>query len=126
MALKEPRRGVDRPLSGEVLTARLPSLLDELRAEEIWDEEGRNSRTVFKAAGLRVVLVALRAGAEIRSHKAESPLTLQVLGGQLRLRAGHEELALGPGAIAHLGAKVPHDLKATKDAAFLLTIGGSG
>ncbi len=126
MALKEPRRGVDRPLSGEVLTARLQVLLDELRAEEIWDAEGRNSRTVFKAPGLRVVLVALRAGAEIRSHKAQGALTLQVIEGQVRLRAGGEELSLGAGTVAHLGAKVPHDLKANKDASFLLTIGGTG
>ena len=124
MALKQPRREMDRPLSGEVLTARLPLLLDELRAEEIWDEESRNSRTLFKAQGLRVVLVVLGAGREIRSHKAESPLTLHVIEGQVRLRAGKEELSLGPGAIAQLGAKVPHDLKATKEAAFLLTIGG--
>ena len=126
MALREPRRGMDRPLSGEVLTARLPLLLDELRAEEIWDEEGRNSRTVFKAQGLRVVLVLLGAGRRVRSHKAESPLTLQVIEGQVRLRAGKEDLILGPGAIAELGAKVPHDLKATKEAAFLLSIGGRG
>ena len=126
MPLKEPRRGVDRPLEGALLTARLPVLIDELRAEEIWDEEGRNSRTVFKAQGLRAVLVVLRAGGEIRSHKAESPLTIHVVEGQVRLRASKETLELGPGAIAHLGAKVPHDLKATKQAAFLLTIGGRG
>ena len=121
---KNPRREMDRPLEGAVLSGRLPSLLADLKAESIFDEERHNSRTVFKAPGLRVVLVAIKKGEAIARHKAARPLTLQVLEGRLRLRAGNEELVLGAGGLAHLGAAIPHDIEAVEESAFLLTIGG--
>jgi quercetin dioxygenase-like cupin family protein len=124
VALKDPRRGPDRPLEGAVLSARIPALLEELRAEELWDEEDRNSRTVFKTAGLRVVLVALHRGAVLAPHKAGAPLTIQVVDGRLTLRAGGEELALAKGALVHLGRGVVHEVRAREDAAILLTLGG--
>lgn len=118
-------RGTDRNLDDPQKAVRLSRALEVLRGEAAWRERDRNSATLVKGTGLRVVLVALHAGAAIKEHSAEGPITVQVLQGRLDFAAGGETHALAAGDLLTLGAGIPHAVHAPEEAAFLLTIAGA-
>jgi hemerythrin-like domain-containing protein/quercetin dioxygenase-like cupin family protein len=107
--------------SGAWLSADLPSLAAELLASAEARREGRTARTLRKDGELRVVLVALRAGAHLREHTAPGPLTVQSLSGHAELRAAGCSYHLAPGSLLALSSRVPHELWAAEDSALLLT-----
>jgi quercetin dioxygenase-like cupin family protein len=87
---------------------------------------GRAARTLTPGAGapLKQTLLALTAGAQLDEHQTPGPATIQVLIGEVTLRAGGAELGLHEGQWAAIPAE-PHDLRADSDAAVLLTVVGT-
>jgi quercetin dioxygenase-like cupin family protein len=80
------------------------------------------SRTVLKAEGTRVVLFAFDAGQELSEHTAAVPILLQVLDGRLRVGAGGEQVELTPGGLVHIGARVPHEIRALQPSRMVLSM----
>ncbi len=111
-----------RPLAAPLLSFSLAEEVDRLRKEPEWEERTRNSITLVKTPDLSVVLVALRNGGSICGHEVEGPITLLVLSGAIRFRAGESSKTLKTTEMASVGKAVPHDVKALEDSAFLLTI----
>ena len=87
---------------------------------------GRAGRTLAKSGRMRVTLVAMVKGNVIGTHLADSPLTLHVLSGHIRFRAGGEDHELGSGQLLFFGPGDAHDLTATEDSALLLTLSAIG
>jgi quercetin dioxygenase-like cupin family protein len=100
----------------------LPALLEKIKGEADWREHPRNSMTLHKSSGLRVVLVAMHAGTAIPQHTAAYPFSLQVVEGSVRFNAGKKSVTLQRGQMVTVHAGVPHDLEAPVTAAFLLTL----
>lgn len=101
------------------LTALAQQHLDAARAAG----SGRSSVTVYggRQHDLRQTLIALKAGAVLGEHQAPGEATLQVIEGQVVLRADTDEWEAGAGD--HL--VIPphrHDLAARADAVVLLTV----
>ena len=119
-------RTIGRPLDLPLSIFDIRKALSDLRAEPALEAEGRNSIILHKEDGLKVVLVAMRAGNEIHSHKAGAPITVQVLEGCVSFEAGGETRRLAPGALLTLRSGTPHAVRAPEDSAFLLTIAGRG
>lgn len=115
-----------RPLTGPNLTFDLQKELRELRADEAYARSGRAGRTLAKHGQLRLTLTALREGAEVGTHHAEAPMTLQPLEGRLRYRVGSDEFEIEEGEILYFGPGHAQDIRALEDTALLLTITGSG
>jgi quercetin dioxygenase-like cupin family protein len=111
-------------VSAPFLKFDLDEALGELKSEEAWRTRPRNAVTLLNDEGMRVVLVGLHADASIESHRAEGPISIQVVAGALHVTAGGESLALGPGQVVTMQAGVEHDVHAAEESAFLLTIGG--
>ena len=111
--------GVDAPL----MAFELATMIRQMKAEPTWETSNRNAMTLLKDHALRVVLVAMRAGERIPSHRTDGPITVQVLDGRLRFTAGSREVALEPGRIVTLAPEIDHDLVAIDECAFLLTVG---
>jgi quercetin dioxygenase-like cupin family protein len=84
---------------------------------------GHRARTLVKDADLRVVLVALAAGARLAEHHAPGRITIQTLSGRLIVRAAGAACELPAGQLLTLARAVPHDVEAREASAFLLTIG---
>jgi quercetin dioxygenase-like cupin family protein len=103
----------------------LPAEIDRLRTETTWST-GQNAKTLVKYDDLRVVLTALRAKARIPEHKTEGRISVHVISGHLRLRAGGRTFSLRPGSLLTLDHGVPHDVEALEESAFLLTIAWPG
>ncbi|HUZ04226.1 MAG TPA: cupin domain-containing protein [Acidobacteriaceae bacterium] len=81
-----------------------------------------SSTSLIKTDSLRIVLMALKAGAQLHEHHADGRLTVQVLDGQVEFHAEQEQRKLQAGALVTVEAMVPHGVIALSDAALLLTI----
>jgi quercetin dioxygenase-like cupin family protein len=84
---------------------------------------GRRAETLLKTPCLRVVLITMRAGTELRDHTAPGPITVQPLQGRFALMVDGETLEITPGAVVALAERTRHAVRAIEDGAFLLTIG---
>lgn len=117
---------INRPLTAPNLTFDLKSQLEELRREDAYHRSGRAGRTLAKSGRMRVTLVAMAKDNEIGTHQADSPMTLHVLSGHIRFRAGGEVHELSPGQLLFFGPGDAHDLTATEETALLLTLSAIG
>ncbi len=94
--------------------------------EELKKIRGRNtevsSTTVLKTDALRVVLMVLKAGANLHEHHADGRLLLQVLEGEIKFSTENTKAGLRAGMLASVEAFVPHAVEALSDAVLLLTI----
>jgi quercetin dioxygenase-like cupin family protein len=117
---------INRPLAGPMLTFDIEDQLDELRREDSYGRTGRAGRTLAKSGRMRLVLVAMDAGNVIGTHQADSPMTIHVLAGRIRYRAGEEESDLRRGQVLFFGPGDAHDIRAEEESALLLTISAVG
>lgn len=80
------------------------------------------SRTVLRGEGTRLVLFAFDAGQQLSEHTAAVPVLLQALDGELEVSAGGRTIALRPGGVAHIPARLPHSVLAEEPTRMLLTM----
>ncbi|MDQ2769570.1 MAG: hypothetical protein M3Y54_03620 [Bacteroidota bacterium] len=116
----------DRLLDAPCLVADITSLTEQLYQESTWEDGDRNAITVFKTAGLTMVLVILRVGATLNLHVWEGVLSLQLVKGQLQLVADSAEQlpAMSQGQLLTLHAGVPYRALVLTEATLLLTLIG--
>ena len=64
----------------------LGSELQQLRGEESWQREtGRSSKTLAKYPDFRIVLVLMKAKAQMKEHRAEGRIFIHQLMGKICL-----------------------------------------
>jgi quercetin dioxygenase-like cupin family protein len=117
---------IDRPLAGPMLVFDLEQHLRELQAEESFHRSGRSGRTLAKSGRFRLTLVAMARGNTIGTHQADSPMTLHLLRGHLRFRAGEAEHELRAGEVLFFGPGNAHDIRAEAESALLITLSAIG
>ncbi len=98
----------------------------ELRAQDAYLREGHTARTLVRAADLRIVFVAMEAGAHIAEHRADDTASIHALSGHIRLRVSDETVDLPAGRLLVLEKGERHDVEAVEESAFLLTLGWKG
>lgn len=113
---------LDRSLSGDVLRFRLAEEQASVADPLLLERHGRNARTLVKAGPLRVTLVMVRPGGHIAAHRADGPITVQVLEGDVRFRAAGQEHRLNPGDLLVVEARVEHEVASDVGGTFLLTV----
>jgi quercetin dioxygenase-like cupin family protein len=116
-----------RPLGDRVIDAPLVSIdlfsfIEQIKKEKKWKKSDRNAITVFKTNGLRIVLIALRKGAEMIKHVANGLISVQVLEGKIQCNTDEQSIKLGKGEMLALHEGIPHSILAKKKAIFLLTL----
>ncbi len=128
-----PRRPGPRPAPGVVRT-HLDHLRDpighfnladvelHLRSEPAFITEGHSAVTLVKYPDLRVVLLAMRAGARLGEARAEARVSVQTLRGRAMLRLPEGPLDLPAGSLVTLERGMAHDIEAHEDTAVLLTL----
>lgn len=106
----------------EVTTCDLAAARAELKTSEGWQTGPRSTKLLMRTPVLRMLLVGLRAGAILSAHRADGPITVQVLEGRISFEAlGHTHV-LGPGQILALQSGLPHAVQSHEDTIFLLTV----
>jgi len=117
---------INRPLSGPLMTFDIGELASELRGEEAYERSGRAGKTLAKAGRLRVVLIAMAEGNVIGTQQADSPLTIQVLEGDIQFRADGGVHRLREREVLFFGPGDAHDITATRPSLLLITISAIG
>lgn len=112
----------NRLLDAPMVVMDLHALRQQIKREQAWHSSDRNAITVFKTAGLRVVLVALHAGAEMKTHTSAGTLTVQVLEGHLTFHTDPQAAELTKGQLLALHGTIPHSVQAREESVFLLTL----
>ena len=120
--LERSSLGVERPLDEAVMIFDLPAILADLKREITWRTGRRNAVTLLKQPGLRLVLVALKAGAEVASHQTDTPVVLQGLEGRVAVLMDGDEHVLTAGQVLTMRSGLTHAVRAQNEAAFLLTL----
>jgi quercetin dioxygenase-like cupin family protein len=109
-------------LSGDVLAYDLDQESAAIVEAAKEADAGRAAKTLVKEGPLRLTIMGFSAGASLREHKAEGPLSIEVRSGLIRLSALGASYAMTTGDILVLDKAVPHSLVAESDAALLLSI----
>lgn len=110
-------------LSASVLQFNLAGEIDRLHQDDSWAHPtGRSSTTLVKYDDLRVVLIAMKANTRMHEHVAAGRISVHTLQGHIRLHLPDQVVVLPAGQLLALDQCVPHDVEATEESAFLLTI----
>ena len=112
----------DRAMDATLVTIDLPLFIKRIKQESTWKDSDRNAITVFKTNGMRLVLIALHAGAEMKTHTADGIISVQVIDGRMKFNADNRSVELNAGQILALHKGIPHSVLAIKETIFLLTL----
>lgn len=112
----------DHLLDASMVTIDLLSFMEQIRNEPSWKDSDRNAITVYKTNGLRIVLIALHAGAEMTKHTANGIISVQVIEGQMKFTTDVQSVELNKGQMLALHEHIPHSVLAIKETIFLLTL----
>ena len=94
----------------------------ELRSADAYKLDGHTARTLVREPTMRIVLIAMRAGAKIAEHHAQDTASIHALTGHIRLRLPQRAVDLPAGHVLVIAPNLSHDVEAVDDAAFLITL----
>ncbi len=117
-----PRPDSDRSLDEPFLHFDLGDLVKRLKVEEDWASDKHNAMTLMKNEMMRIVLMVMHQGNEIKMHKSESPISLFVIEGLLRFKLENESVDLKAGGLLTLHENIIHGLEAVEETTLLLTM----
>lgn len=108
----------NRPMGGRTLDAPMVTInlslhIAQIREEEQWKNSDRNAITIFKSMVMRIVLIALHKGAEMKKHTAAGTISLQVIEGEIMFTTD-EQSTSGIGKIEQLNHRINFVFKQAK------------
>jgi quercetin dioxygenase-like cupin family protein len=118
----ELRPDGDRVMDAKLVRMDIPEFIKQIKSEATWGNSDRNAMTVYKTNGMRIVLIALHANAEMTRHTADGIINLQILEGQIRFNTDEQSVELNKGQMLTLHKGIPHSVLAKEETIFLLTL----
>ena len=112
----------DRPIDAPMVNMDLNAFKAQIKEEKAWKTGDRNAITIFKTDVMRIVLVALHKGTEMKQHSTDGVINVQVLEGHISFRTGMQSAELNVGQMIALHAEIPHTVYANQESLFLLTL----
>ncbi len=112
----------NRMINGPLVEMNLPELIAQIKEEATWKDSDRNSITIFKSDTLRIVLIGLHEKAELKEHKANGVISVQVLEGKLSFNTAEQSCIIEKGQMIALHENIPHSVLAITETFFLLTV----
>ena len=112
----------DRILDAELVEMDLSNFRKQIKQEQSWINGDRNAITLFKTDALRIVMIALHEGAEMKTHTAPGIISVQLLEGNISFRTAKQSSELTEGQMLALHAGIAHSVFANKESLFLLTL----
>lgn len=114
----ENKANINQNLNSFSLSAQI----SEMKQEESWEKSGRSSRTLIKVGAMRLVLNAMKAGTEIKTHHANGPISVHCIEGKLKFNTEERAVTLQTGELLTLEELVKHSVEAIEETVFLLTV----
>ncbi len=112
----------ERPISAPLMLIDIPSYIRQIKNEKAWDENDRNSITVFKGDKLRILIVALHKKAEMQTERPQNILSIQMIRGKIKLHTDEKTTTVGEEQLLVLHENISYKIEAVKKAVFLLTV----
>lgn len=112
----------DRLLDADMVLMDLDSFRKQIKLEKAFLDGERNAITLFKSDQLRLILIALHKGAEMKTHTAPGTISVQVLEGFIEFTTPQRTVELAAGQMLALHKEIPHSVLAKEEATFLLTL----
>lgn len=84
------------------------------------------AKTLSRTSSLRLVLIAMDAGAKLAEHVAEGMIAIHVIEGRVRLQVPGSDVDLPAGALATVERDVKHGVEAIEKSGLLLSIAWTG
>lgn len=112
----------DRVLDAPMVEINLKRFIETIKSEESWKTGDRNSITVYKTDGMRIVLIAMHEGAIMPKHTAPGVISVHVLEGAINFITDERTVEITEGKMVTLHTRIPHTVAALKETVFLLTM----
>lgn len=112
---------VKHQVAGSALTFTLSEEVDALKAE-LRDAPARAARTLVKEGPVTVTLIGVIAGGSMHAHKADGPITVQVLDGEVEFSIGETTRTFPAGSLLALAGGITHAVRSEHGGIFLLTV----
>lgn len=94
----------------------------DLQALATFREEGPTIRTVTETRHARILLLAFKAGQQLKEHRTTSQIFVQVLRGHVIFTVQEQGFQLTAGTALQVAAATPHSLSAPVESVVLLTM----
>src|SRR5690606_10702429 len=92
----------DRLIDAQMMLMDLGDFRRKITKGKAWKDAHRNAISLFTSGGLRVVLIALHKGSEMKRHTAPGILGVQVLDGTIDLQTDQQSATLTSGRMLPL------------------------
>jgi len=112
----------DRILNAPLVEMNLSEIIKQIKTETTWADSDRNSVTLFKSETMRIVLIGLHEKAELKPHKANGVISVQILEGKIEVTAEQQSTQIAMGQMIALKENIVHSVKALTECFFLLTL----
>lgn len=115
---KRAPQDFNQPTHHVGLEAECDRLLEEAAA----NPSHRAAKTLSKNPSMSVALLAMRAGAVIKDHRAHGSALLQTIRGDVTVALAAGDVSLSPGHVLALASQLPHGLTTSVDSVVLLVV----
>jgi quercetin dioxygenase-like cupin family protein len=112
----------DRVIDAPSLFIDLPVFIKQIKSEDEWRDNDRNSITVFKTDDMRIVLGGLHKGAEMVRRKADGIMSIQVLEGCLEINTDELNATLHTSHMIAIHKGCNYRVVASEETIYLLTV----
>ena len=112
----EGERVIDAPF----VFVDLEKYTGQLKREDAWEKNDKNSITVYKTRGIAIVLTCLHEDAIIEENSIDGWLTVQVLDGVIDVTVKEKTLVLKKNQLITLHPEISHTIHAKKETTLLL------
>jgi len=112
----------ERMLNAPLVEMNLDEFIKQIKTETTWADSDRNSVTIYKSETMRIVLIGLHENAELKPHKANGVISVQVLEGKIELAAEQQSTQIEKGQMIALQDNITHSVRALSESFFLLTL----
>jgi len=106
---------------GFVTEFNLDSEIATLDSRKLWPQ-GLTSQMLVKSDDLRILLIAMQAGARMKEHHSNGRISVQVLRGAIRIRIEGQTKELSAHQLLVADRSIKHEVVAVEPSVFMLTI----
>jgi quercetin dioxygenase-like cupin family protein len=112
----------DRFIKAGLIEIDLSASQHQIKNEDAWQNNDRNAITLFKNDNMRILMIAMHPGAQMKTHTAPGVISVQVLEGGIIFSTESKIVNLRKDQMITLQAGIPHSVSAREESLFLLTM----
>lgn len=127
MEIRRNNATYNRPEGNRIIEAPLVLMnfserISQIKSESAWQHGDRNALTLLHSDPLRIVLIALKQGAEMTPHDIEGASFIQILQGRLWIETLEQSLSIDAGEALALAPGMPRSIFAEEESVLILTL----